>query len=367
MSAGASTRPQGQLWRILNWGAVTPIGTSAWQSAASWVGGQRRFRKTVHPQVAASPLTTAECREVSAGLAGRARLAALLRVAMLDMMDPAPAAGASAVPHPAHAQVLLSLPQGLGPEDATLLWQECCVDLPANWQWLGNAQCIAAAGSNATGFTLLQTAQRQSAQNPDLALLLLAGVDSLVDVFSLNTAYKAGTLLTDGHTEGFIPGEAAACVLLGRATDTRASDERALFVHPVAVTQAAATRWPAATLPDGAATAAALSTSLRAAGMQAEHLSHVLCDMDGSEWRAVEQSHARIRALELMPPTVWEPAGGLGQVGAATVPLYLALAAQRCLKDRRPPNTVLTWVIDAGVLSGAAVLERAVAAQAAGA
>jgi hypothetical protein len=363
MSASASTRPQSLLWRILDWGAVTPIGTSAWQSAASWVSGQRRFRKAVQPQVAASPLTTAECREVSAGLAGRARLAALLRAAMLDMVDPAPGAGAGAAPHPAHTQVLLSLPLGLGPEDATLLWQECCADLPANWQWLGNAPCIAAAGSNATGYTLLQAAQRQAAQDPDLALLLLAGVDSLVDVFSLKAAFNAGTLLTDGHTEGFIPGEAAACVLLGRATDTRATDERALFMHPVAVAQAAATRWPSAALPDGAATATALSTSMQAAGMQAEHMSHVLCDMDGSEWRAVEQSHARIRALELMPPTVWEPASSLGQVGAATVPLYLALAAQRCLKDRRPPNTVLTWVIEAGVLSGAAVLERAVAVQ----
>jgi len=354
---------QGLLWSILDWGAVTPIGTSAWQSAASWVGGQRRFRKAAHTQIAPGPLTTAQCSEVSAGLAGNARLAALLRVAIHDMAGLAFASGTS--PQPDNVQVLLSLPQGLGQADAALIWGECRAGLPSALQWLSDSPWVAATGSNATGFALLETAQTQAAQNPELSLLLLAGVDSLVDDSSLKAAFGAGTLLTDSHSEGFIPGEAAACVLLGRATDTRAIGERTLFLHPAAVAQAASARWPSAALPDGTATATAFSACLQAAGMRTEHISHALCDMDGSEWRAIEQSHARIRALGAMPPTAWEPAGSLGQVGAATVPLYLALAAQRSLKDRQPPNTLLVWAIEADVLSAAAVLERAVAAQAA--
>lgn len=49
-----------------------------------------------------------------------------------------------------------------------------------------------------------------------------------------------------------------------------------------------------------------------------------------------------------------------GQVGAATGPLHWALAAQRLRHDARPPNSILSWVLDEGEEVAAVALERTI-------
>lgn len=52
-----------------------------------------------------------------------------------------------------------------------------------------------------------------------------------------------------------------------------------------------------------------------------------------------------------------------GQVGAATGPLHWALAAQRLRHDARPPNSILSWVLDEGEEVAAVALERTICVQ----
>ena len=356
MTLAPSARPAAH-WRIVQWGAVTAIGTSAWQSAASWVGGQRRFRKQRLPAVADEALTIARCPEAAAGLTGLARLQALLRAAVQDFhLHPAAAANAQACT-PDDTLVLLALPAAVTPAAAEL-WQGAC----AFWPAVAAQPLRVEGGSNAAGLCLLQQAQQWAAQQGAIRHLLLAGVDSLSDDAALTRAHAAGLLLTDRNGEGFIPGEAAGCVLLSRAPLQAVPADRTLRVHAAATAQAEHPRWPSPRQPDGVATTEALRAALQQAGMQGRHVSHTLCELDGSNWRALEQSGALTRTLDALPPGHWEPAAFLGQVGAASAPVYLALAAERCLRDRQAPNSALLWLTDAGRASAAVVLERCVGA-----
>lgn len=357
MTRAPSDRHAGR-WRIVQWGAVTAVGTSTWQSAASWVGGQRRFRKQRLPVVADEALTIARCPEVAADHVGLPRLQALLRAAVQDFLLHAAAAASAEVCTPHNTLVLLSVP-GRALADAAALWQGAC----AVWPALSAQAPRVEGGSNACGLRLLQQAQQWAVhQAPEVQHLLLAGVDSLSDGPELARAHSAGSLLTDRNGEGCIPGEAAACVLLSRAAVGNLPADRTWLVHPAAAARAARPRWPSSLQPDGTATTEALQAALQQVGMQGHHFSHALCDMDGSNWRALEQANALTRTLDALPPTHWEPAAFLGQVGAASAPVYLALAAERCLRDRQAPNSALLWLIDADCDSAAVALERGISA-----
>jgi 3-oxoacyl-[acyl-carrier-protein] synthase-1 len=71
----------------------------------------------------------------------------------------------------------------------------------------------------------------------------------------------------------------------------------------------------------------------------------VLCDLNGESYRATEWSYAMARTFrdgQAVPPLV-HPADCLGDVGAATGGVLLALAAAAMKKGLAPWKTALVW------------------------
>lgn len=133
MSASNTTPHSHGLWRIQHAGAVTCIGTSAWQSAASWAGMQKRMRKLVLAAVSPHPVTIAPCPEITEGAQDTPRLAKLLGAALADLvadLQARPANDTVALPR----RILLAVPQRLSADDATALWRQT---LAALERWAG--------------------------------------------------------------------------------------------------------------------------------------------------------------------------------------------------------------------------------------
>jgi len=347
-----------RLWRIEHCGAVTSAGTRAWQSAASWVGLQKRFRPAVGPH----PITTAPCPEVTGDATGMPRLARLLGAALADLGASLLAAGSS-VRLPAPDQMVLALPAWMADADCAEVWRLSLAEL-ARWAGPGaeapwtTQPCRFVRGGHTAGFAALSALQGTTAPGGSTALLM--AVDSLLDAPRLARAYANGALLTDRTPEGCVASEAAACLWLAGAPDTHASSERHLVLHAPALAESGSPHRRPPQPPDTGALEQVLRNALAQAGWQGEHVGYGISDFDGSAWRALAQVTARVRAAPDLDPTDWEPAAVIGQVGAATGPVHWALAAERAWHDERPPNSVLSWALDEGTGAAAVALERTV-------
>ncbi len=351
-----------RLWRIEHCGAVTSAGTRAWQSAASWVGLQKRFRKSAWPAVGPHAITTAPCPEITGDTTGIPRLARLLGAALADLGVSLLAAGSSArLPVP--DQMVLALPAWMADADCAEVWRLSLAEL-ARWAGAGaeapwtTLPCRFVRGGHTAGFAALSALQGTNAPGGGTALLM--AVDSLLDAPRLARAYADGALLTDRTPEGCIASEAAACLWLASMPDTHASSERHLVLHAPALAESGSPHRGPPQPPDTGALEQVLRNALSQAGWQGEHVGYGISDFDGSAWRALAQVTARVRAAPDLEPTDWEPAAVIGQVGAATGPVHWALAAERAWHDERPPNSVLSWALDEGTGAAAVALERTV-------
>ncbi len=359
--ASSSPASPHRLWRIEHCGAVTSAGTRAWQSAASWVGLQKRFRKSAWPAVGPHPITTAPCPEIAGDATGIPRLARLLGAALADLGASLLAAGSSvrlSVPD----QMVLALPAWMADADCAEVWRLSLAEL-ARWVGPGaeapwtTRPCRFVRGGHTAGFAALSALQRSPA--PGGTALLMA-VDSLLDAPRLARAYADGALLTERTPEGCVASEAAACLWLASVPDTHASSERRLVLHAPALAESSGPHRRPPQPPDTGALEQVLRNALAQAGWQGEDVGYGISDFDGSAWRALAQVTARVRAAPDLEPTDWEPAAVIGQVGAATGPVHWALAAERAWHDERPPNSVLSWALDEGTGAAAVALERTV-------
>lgn len=360
--ASSSPASPHRLWRIEHCGAVTSAGTRAWQSAASWVGLQKRFRKSAWPAVGPHPITTAPCPEIAGDATGIPRLARLLGAALADLGASLLAAGSSvrlSVPD----QMVLALPAWMADADCAEVWRLSLAEL-ARWAGPGaeapwtTRPCRFVRGGHTAGFAALSALQGTTAPGGGTALLM--AVDSLLDAPRLARAYANGALLTDRTPEGCVASEAAACLWLASVPDTHASSERHLVLHAPALAGSGSPHRRPPQPPDTGALEQVLRNALAQAGWQGEDVGYGISDFDGSAWRALAQVTARVRATPDVEPTDWEPAAVIGQVGAATGPVHWALAAERAWHDERPPNSVLSWALDEGTGAAAVGLERTV-------
>ncbi|MCL1961069.1 MAG: hypothetical protein FWG56_04715 [Desulfovibrionaceae bacterium] len=305
--------------------------------------------------VGRQPVTVAACPEVAGNTQGTERLARLLAVALADLLMPGGQMPAACPPFPL---VLLALPQTLNDAAGAKVWDQAR-QLLASYGFAGvfdNAHCYLFLQGPAGGMRALGSlfAQGRSDKNPTV----LAGVDSLVDLQRLCADYAGERLMTRDNSEGWIAGEAAAAVLLHPVADTRAEDDRHWVLHRPCVVKGQAPHLDKAKAPPPQAMAQALDQALQNAGWRGNHVGRLLSDHDGSAWRARIHADARRRAGGGLDAAEWLPAAVTGQVGAATAPLHWALAAWRLKVDARPPNSVMSSVLDDGPWAAAVALER---------
>ena len=151
--------------------------------------------------------------------------------------------------------------------------------------------------------------------------VLLLGADSYLQAETINHYLQADRLLVPGNRDGFIPGEAAAAVLLELA------HAEAPGTHILGWGQGDEPGRPDGSVPTRAT---GLSTALRnafeQAGIDCNDLAFRLSDQNGEGFFAGEAANAftRVAVDGGTTPMVHTTADCVGEVGAATGPLMLA-------------------------------------------
>jgi 3-oxoacyl-[acyl-carrier-protein] synthase-1 len=179
--------------------------------------------------------------------------------------------------------------------------------------------------------------------------VLLVAADSLIGRGTLGAYERDGRLLTEDNSNGFLPGEAAGALLLGRADGGGAPPGQLLVTGLGFAREAAPIASDEPLRGDGLA--AAIQGALGEAGLAMHDIDHRITDLAGEHYYFKEASLALSRTLRGRKDSfdLWHPAECTGEVGAASGAVMLAVAEAACTKGYAPgPRMLAHWANDNG-------------------
>lgn len=197
---------------------------------------------------------------------------------------------------------------------------------------------------------------RQWLDAGELGHVVVAGVDSYLSEPTLHALADARRLHTSAQSNGFFPGEAAAAVLVGRATG---DDELQVVgwghgVEPATLGNQLPQRAQGLT--------EAVRLALADAGVGLNQVAYRLTDLSGEHHKFKEAAFVagRLNGGERSQPLgLWHPIEYLGEVGAAILPCLLAQALHAGREGYAPGPLALCHVgSDAGARAALVLRHR---------
>ncbi len=328
-------------------GAITPVGATAEQSCAAIAAGIMRFNEHAYYQCTPEdpewdeplPLFVSDVPVLDPFLDGAERLLQLALPALSEVMAKAKLKRRDLE----HCGLMVSLPQADKAVNA--------LNLPAKFvpalcklTGLNTFKLWKTSQTGHTGvFTLIQSAM-QKLKAGDVETCIVGGVESYLLEERLDTLDAAWRLRSGRTVDGFIPGEAAVMLLLETAAHAKARGAPIL-----------ATLGPlgAATEPEtihsqknstGEGLSQAIENALQAS-TAGPGLDTVYGSLNGESYYAFEWGVTLTRlnaVLAALKPLI-HPADAIGDTGAATGGLLLALATEAFKKHPAPSATSLLW------------------------
>jgi 3-oxoacyl-[acyl-carrier-protein] synthase-1 len=189
-------------------------------------------------------------------------------------------------------------------------------------------------GRVAGGLAMLQA--RDLIYEERLPCCIIAGVDSYLIASTLAAYEQKQRLLTSQNSNGFIPGEAGAAILVG---SQRSADLLCLGIgtgmEPATVDSEEPLR------ADGMAEA--LKRALADAGVSFAELDFRITDANGEQYYFKEAALALSRTFRVRKEQfdIWHPADSIGEVGAAIGPCACGVALAATRKRYTPGLSVL--------------------------
>jgi 3-oxoacyl-[acyl-carrier-protein] synthase-1 len=164
--------------------------------------------------------------------------------------------------------------------------------------------------------------------------VIVAAVDSYLSGATLAAFEQRDRLLTAVNSNGFIPGEAAAALLLGQASGDASI---ALTCCGLGFARESATIESDRPLR-GDGMVDATKAALAAAGISLGQIDHRISDVSGEQYRFKELALALTRILRERKPSIriWHPADCIGEAGAAALPVMLGVLHQGARKRYLP-------------------------------
>jgi 3-oxoacyl-[acyl-carrier-protein] synthase-1 len=180
-------------------------------------------------------------------------------------------------------------------------------------------------------------------------LCIVIGVESFLRQPIVMHYLKEGRVLCGVNSNGFIPGEAACGVLIGR---TGATDGPRLEIRGVGIgMEPSGAGGDRARTVTGDGLTAAIRAALTEAQVEHYDVAFALSDLNGERFKFKESIIARAR-LDRMPPEgrsrrpagyleLWHPIENLGEIGAAIFPCLMGWAFEAGRKDYAPSTTAV--------------------------
>lgn len=215
------------------------------------------------------------------------------------------------------------------------------------------------AQSGSPGLASALNAGRRLLREGAVRWVLIAGLDSLLNTEDINHALANHRLLTSDNSDGFIPGEAAACVLLARVGDVgKAKHQPMLTIAGIGLEREETDTLSANRPSRGVALAKAMRQALQEADMPAHAMHARYGDVSAESYFFEEAAYAWTRVLRAPLPEDYRfltPVTGVGHIGAAMGPLMLALALDAARKGWAAGPHSLFHLSNSGHMRGAVV------------
>jgi 3-oxoacyl-[acyl-carrier-protein] synthase I len=189
--------------------------------------------------------------------------------------------------------------------------------------------------------------------------VLIVSADSLLSWPTLSHYERADRLLTEANANGFMPGEGAGALWVGRA---QARSGQLVCTGIGFGREAAHIDSGEPLRADGLNQA--IKASLEDAGRQLHEMDFRVTDHSGEQYYFKEAALALARTLRQGKDTfdLWHPAECTGEIGAASGSAVIAAAREACLKGYAPGRHILShWANDAGQRAAVTLEFRAAA------
>jgi 3-oxoacyl-[acyl-carrier-protein] synthase I len=170
-----------------------------------------------------------------------------------------------------------------------------------------------------------------------VAQVIVAGVDAFLVAGTLDAYDERFRLLTSRNSNGFVPGEAGAALLIGRCAADRGLEIRSLGFA----------RETASIASNEPLRARGLMTAMRqalsAAGMTMAQIGYRISTISGEQYGFKEVDLATTQLLRGRHAfmDLWHPADCVGETGAASLPICLAVALVAARKAYAPGGPIL--------------------------
>ncbi len=334
--------------------ARTPVGLSAKSAAAAVRAGVSGV--TSHPtflDANGDALPAALDRLLAPSALGVGRLGVLAAHALRDVL--------ATIPLPLldtqYVRISLSMPElrpGFGSSEKLALIEDVVRRVPINRPSILKAS---PHSGHAGGLCALHDAAGDIQRGSD-EIWVVGGVESYFDVLTMNWLHASRQLHSHRSRSGFIPGEAAAFVAL-------ASDE---VLRRFGLSSFATIRGGSAEIErnsiksdsvnDGRALADVVHGAAASLRLPDEAPDTVYCDINGERFRSEEWGMALLKKGSIQRRAGYvAPADCWGDVGAASGPLFCALAAQSWERCYAAGPRALLWAGSESGLRAATVLE----------
>ncbi len=319
---------------VIGVGAQTPVGRNALSAAAAVRCGISAYAE--HPFMIdkhGEPMVVVRADWLDGSVDGKDRMIRFGIDAAIDALASAHVFKQTSLP------IIFALSSANLPQDADrrMVVEKIEVGLREK---CGNIRHHICVDLNAVGAEALRLAC-EYLKNSGNGLCLVLGVDSHLGSEQLETIDNSGRLHSVNNSWGFTPGEGAGAVLL--ATGRAISQGK---LKPLAEIAAVATGSEGKLL--GTRTVCigeGLSQAFRGALSSSEKVSHSYCDLNGETYRADEFGFAVCRTSDCFHDagSFTAAAECWGDVGAASVPLQVALATSAWSRGYAKGDISLCW------------------------
>lgn len=336
---------------IASVGLTCPLGLNAVTACAAIRAGVKRFQESRYRDDAGDPIVCSELAPLPTDMLHRERLLTLLSLAIVD--------AAQGIQH----DELTRMPLLVGtcetgrPGRVSEVFPEVLERLQnEHGLRLAPAHSRSIPTGNTAGVRALAEARMLLERQPQLPGCFVASADSLVNAPTLRWLNQQERLKRPGHSDGVIPGEAAACVLVTRRL--RPGSSRLATVLGLGFAREAATLQSEEPLR-GQGLVLASRTALAEAGLDISAIDFRLSDASGEGYSFKETSLALSRMLRVRKETVplLLPAESLGEIGTASGITSLAIASVAMARGYAPGKRALAYTSSSDGDRAVAVLE----------
>jgi 3-oxoacyl-[acyl-carrier-protein] synthase-1 len=200
----------------------------------------------------------------------------------------------------------------------------------------------------AGGLLAIQEAMDSLAKGAATCCVVI-GADSYLAPETLVRLDEEKRLKSAGNQDGFIPGEAAAALLLESYSSAKKREVEVL----ARIETVGSGKEKNIIGSDNPSTGEVLSGAIRnmiKAGDEGEKFQWVVCDLNGESYRAREWGYVRVRLRSLFEDTLalWHPADCIGDVGAASGVVLATVTARAFQRGYAPAERALLWASSDG-------------------